>query len=395
MGAMPKKVLVLGGGTGGVVASLFLAEQSRRFGLDLDVTVVNNREWHYMPPLWMDVALEGIPLDETRAPIRGLEKYGVKVVVDEATKIDPANRRVSLASGNTLDYDYLIVALGSRNGWEAYPGLAEAGYHNYEPEAAVEFNKALKEFTGGRVVILVPEAPYRCGIYPMEFATVLGYKLSARGISPDITLVLPRMEGGATPVDGLGPDIKRLWLKYFEKYNVKVIAHDGIERVDPQRKVVVTRSQEVPFDLLVKVPPLRLPKVLEDPEFVYEHDNRFTKARAPDFRHPNYDDVFMVGEHAMGPTGLSAAGVFIHEAAAKASQTILYELGAAYPPEELRSVTCVAYVADKGFLGVCEIEYDTSQGIYTWRKCYNALEAGFIKLVKRAFYQGWLDRLRV
>ncbi|MEB2835729.1 MAG: FAD-dependent oxidoreductase [Desulfurococcales archaeon] len=391
---MPKRILILGGGTGGVVSALFLSEQVRGFGFDAEITLVNKDEWHYMPPLWMDVALEGIPLDETRAPIRNLEKYGVRVVVDEAVKIDPANRRVSLAGGDSLEYDYLIVALGSRNGWEAYPGLAEAGYHNYDPEGAVEFNKALREFPGGRVVILVPEMPYRCGTYPMEFATVLGYRLATRGINPDITLVVPMAPNGATPVEGLGPDIAKLWLKYFEKYNVKVIPHKGFERVDPGRNVVVTKNNEIPYDLLVKVPPLRLPKVLEDPEFVYPDDNRFTKSRAPDFRHPDYDDIFMIGEHAMEPTGLSTAGVFIHVAAHRASSEILYELGGSYPPEKVPPVACVAYSGDKGFLGVCEIEYDTSQGKYTWRKCYNALESGMIKLVKRAFYQGWLNRLR-
>ncbi len=392
--ALTKKIVVLGGGTGGVVAALFLQEQIHRFGLDAEVTVINKDEWHYMPPLWMDVAIEGIPVEETRAPIRGLEKYGVNVVIGESTRIDPANRTVEIADGRTVGYDYLIIALGSRNGWEAYPGLAEAGYHNYDPEGAVRFNKAIKSFRGGRIVFLVPELPYRCGIYPMEFATMLGYHYRTKGVKADITLVLPKTPTGGTPVDSLGHDIKRLWDKYFAEYNIKVIAHDGIERVDPEKKVVVTKDTEVPYDMLVKVPPMRLPKVLETPEFVFEPDKRFTKVRPLDFRHPEYDDIFLVGEHAMPPTGLGAAGVFVHNAAYRASAFLLEDLAGVYAPADVPSVACVAYVADKGFAGVCEIEYDAGQGKYTWNKCYNVVEAGFIKIVKRSFYQGWLDRLR-
>jgi len=392
---LAKNILILGGGTGGVVAALFLSEQIKRFGLDANVTLVNKTEWHYMPPLWMDVALEGIPLEETRAPIRGLEKYGVKVVVDEATGINVAERRVDLASGKSLSYDYLIVALGSRNGWEAYPGLAEEGYHNYDPESAVRMNAALKKFRGGRIVILTPEIPFRCGIYPIEFATVLAAYFESRKIPGDITVVLPKMNGGITPIEALGPDIERLWRKYIEKYNIKVIAHDGLERVDPASKKVVLKNAEVPYDFLIKVPPMRLPKVLDIPEFIDESDPRFTKVKAPDFRHPVYDEVFLIGEHAMPPAGLGTAGVFIHSAAYRVGALLLEELGGKYATPEIPPVLCVAYVADKGFMGMCNIWYDSSQGRYAWGKCYNVLEAGFVKLIKRSFYQGWLDRLRV
>jgi len=392
---LTRKILVLGGGTGGVVASTFLAEQIKRKGIDAKVTVVDKSEWHYMPPLWMDVAYAGLPVEETRAPLRGLERYGVEVVIGEATRIDPAERSVELADGRKLDYDYLIVALGSRNGWEAYPGLAEAGYHNYDPEAAVKLNKALRSFKGGKVVIATPEVPYRCGIYPVEFATVLGYYFDSRGVEADITVVLPKMPQGGTPVEALGPDIAALWRKYFDLYGIKVVAHDGFERVDPEKKLVVTKNAEVEYDLLIKVPPMRLPKVLETPEFVFDHDKRFTKATAPDFRHPVYDEVFMVGEHAMPPTGLGTAGVFVHNAAYRAASVILNELGGYYEVPKVPPVVCVAYVADKGFAGVCEVWYDASKRMYAWSKCYNAMEVGLAKIVKRSFYQGWLDRLRI
>lgn len=394
---MTKKVLILGGGTGGVVASTLLAEEAKHYGLDLEVTVVNKDEWHYMPPLWMDVALEGMPLDETRAPLKGLEKYGIKTVVGEAVQIDPAERQVKLASGESLGYDYLVIALGSRNGWEAYPGLAEAGYHNYSPEGAVKFHEALKNFRGGKVVIAVPEVPYRCGIYPMEFSTVLAYKLNTMGIKPDITLVLPEMMPGTgiSPVDALGPDIARLWRKYFRKYGIKVKVHKGFEKVDLATNTVVTKDLEENFDLLVKVPPMRLPKVLDNDIFAFPQDRRFTKAKPLDFRHPEYDDVFLPGEHAMPVTGLATAGVFIHVAAYRVATAILGEVGGVYFPQEIPPVACVAYVADKGFLGVCETHYEPSQGKYMWNdKCYNAMESAIVRKVKRAFYAGWLDKLR-
>jgi len=130
----------------------------------------------------------------------------------------------------------------------------------------------------------------------------------------------------------------------------------------------------------------------EDEKFLFNQDKRFTVARALDFRHPEYDDIFMTGEHSMPPTGLGTAGVFIHEASHKAATILINELGGAGEIQEIHPVACVAYAADKGWLGVCEVTFDGQQ--YDWRKCYNVVESFLMKLVKRGFYQGWLDRLR-
>jgi len=390
-----KKVLVLGGGTGGYVASTYLKDAAREYGVDLDVTLVTNSEWFYMPPLWLDVAVEGLALDETRAPIRNLSKYGVDVVVDPVASIDPANRLVTTEGGRAFDYDYLVIAMGVTNAWSRYEGLSEAGLHNYDPESALRLHEALASFRGGRVVILAPEMPYRCGIYPLEMSTVLAAKFSKRGVRADITVVAPRMPNGATIAEALGPSISRLWRKYLDKYGVKLVAHDGLERVDPERRVVVTRNSEHEYDLLIKVPPPGLPGPLDTPEFRFEQDPRFAKARAPDFRHPTYDDVYLVGDHSMPPTGLTLAGVFIHTAAIVAAKSILGDIDGLAEPAYAAPVTCAAYVADSGWLGTCEVAYDTSTGMYTWNdKCYVTMESPLIRLVKKGFYAGWLSRLR-
>lgn len=390
---MVDNIVILGGGPGGVIGAISLADAKKKLGLNYEITLVSKDEWHYMPPLWMDTALEGLPLERTRAPLRGLEKYGVKVLIEEAVDIEPGEHRVKLAGGDALSYDYLLVALGLRNAWDAYPGLAEAGYHNYSPEGALELNKALKTFNGGKVVIAVPEIPFRCGIYPMEFASVLGYKLGVKGVNADITILSPKMPGNLDLSWGLGPDIKRLWDKYFSRFGIKMKTHDGIERIDGEKRVVVTKNYEENYDLLIKVPPPRPPRVLEKPEFLDSTDPRFVKARPRDFRHPEYDNIVLTGEHSMPPVGLGTAGVFVHAATSKAVQLLLNDAYGVGEVHEHPPVACVAYCGDKGFMGVCEVEFDGSK--YSWSNCYNVAESTLIKFVKRSFYQAWLARLRI
>lgn len=403
---MSKKVVILGGGAAGTIAALNFAEAKKKYSLDLDITVVNNDEWTYMPPLWLDVALDSLPIEKTRAPLRNLEKYGINVVIKEATKIEPSERRVVLKDGGALNYDFLFITLGLRNGWEGIPGYDKAGYHNYEPQAAVQLNKMLQSFKGGKIVVAVPEVPFRCGIYPMEFSTVLGYMLKTKGIKFKIVILSPKIPEVGDISWALGKDIGRLWHKYFEKYNIEIKTHDGIEKIDDagksvslraeeethDRRAVITKHFEETYDLLVKVPMPRPPKPLEDPQFIYEQDKRFVKVKASNFRHPEYDDIFLTGEHSMPPAGLGTAGVFVDTATLKAVSILLHELYGVGEPAEIHPVACVAYSGDKGFLGVCEVEFDGQQ--YNWSRCYNVAESYAMKIVKRAFYQGWLDRLR-
>ena len=129
------------------------------------------------------------------------------------------------------------------------------------------------------------------------------------------------------------------------------------------------------------------------PEFEKDPSRRFIVARPIDFRHPRYDKVFLTGEHSMPSTGFDTAGVFIHATTHKATQVLLKDEHGVGTVQEIPPVVCVAYVADKGFMGVCEVSFDGK--MYSWNNCYNVMESYLMKMTKHAFYQGWLDRLRV
>lgn len=392
---MTKKIVVVGGGVGGVASSLMLADEIRSNRLDAEVLLVSKSEYHYMPPLWLDVAVDGLDVEKTRAPLRGVEYYGVKTLIDEVVSIDLAEREIATRSGRRISYDYLLIALGTVNGWSEYPGLEEAGWHNYDPESARAFNRAIKTFRGGRIVVLVPELPHRCGIYPLEITTLLAHYYKVKGVKVDIKYVAPRSMLGYHPLDILGPDIGRLAREILEGYGVEVIVHKGLERVDPEKRVVVTKDAEIEYDMLVKVPPPRLPPLLRSPDFQLGDDKRFTRIRTPHFQHPEYDEVYLTGEHSMKPAGLGLAGVFVHFASIRAASMILEDLGSVYSLYDYPPVHCVAYIGNGGLIGSCEVTYDEGKGHYRWNdRCYVTLRGPMVKILKRTFYMSWLGRLR-
>jgi NADH dehydrogenase len=124
---MPRPhVVIIGGGFGGLSAAKALRKA------DVQVTVLDRRNHHVFQPLLYQVATATLSPGDIAAPIRWILRHArnVRVLLGEAVRIDVAARRVELADGAVLDYDYLIVASGSSHAyfghdeWEPFaPGL--------------------------------------------------------------------------------------------------------------------------------------------------------------------------------------------------------------------------------------------------------------------------------
>lgn len=137
-------VLIVGGGYAGTMA----ANRLRRHP-GVDVTLLNPR-----PAFVERIRLHQHVTGSYRADIAydDLLGDGVRLVVDSADRIDAADRRVQLASGTTLDYDYLIYAVGSTGAiTPEIPGAAEFSYSISELEQAQRLLTRLGE--------LRPDAP--------------------------------------------------------------------------------------------------------------------------------------------------------------------------------------------------------------------------------------------
>ncbi len=120
------RVVIVGGGFGGIHAALGLAKSQ------VDITLIDRKNYHTFQPLLYQVALAVLSPGDIAQPIRSIvrEHKNIDVLMDEVTGIDTANQRVALKAGPQLEYDYLILATGSthsyfgRNDWAALaPGL--------------------------------------------------------------------------------------------------------------------------------------------------------------------------------------------------------------------------------------------------------------------------------
>jgi NADH dehydrogenase, FAD-containing subunit len=175
---MPKRVLVLGGGVGGVVAAKRIAERTRGRA-DVEITLVSDTDYYLLPPLLVNIALGDISPQQAMLPLSRFAYRNVKTVKAAVKKVDPDNRTVETEQGK-FQYDYLIASLGTDFDFKSYN--LGVGNHNYTLDGALKFKEALANFHGGSVVVYTPEPVYRCGVYPFEIVGQLDAIFRKRGI---------------------------------------------------------------------------------------------------------------------------------------------------------------------------------------------------------------------
>jgi len=134
---MSERIVVLGGGFAGMSAARELTKQLRRDGRlarkpgdeGVSVTLINRDNYFVFQPLLADIISGAIETTHVVVPLRRMLR-DVEVEVGYVERIDPGNKRVSIRrrqSGLTFDveYDALVVALGSITDFRAVPGMAE------------------------------------------------------------------------------------------------------------------------------------------------------------------------------------------------------------------------------------------------------------------------------
>ena len=277
---MPQHVMIVGGGVGGTIVANLLARHLESH--DATITLIENTGKHaYMPGwLYMPFNHEGLESEQILRDERGLLNRHVQHIRGTVTGIDTQNRELHVRSSLGLDeivgtggaveatynYDYLVLATGARLAPEDLSGLNEANgngdwYHFYSAEAALHLRHALQRFEGGRIVITVGGIPYRCPPAPLEFTFLLDEWLAKHDLRSKTEIQylfpLPRV----FPIESVAEVVTPL----LEERHIGYTVFFNTEMVDTEKQIISSlEGEEIPYDLLVLVPPHRGARVIED-----------------------------------------------------------------------------------------------------------------------------------
>lgn len=140
---MPK-LLILGGGYGGLAVAQRLDALTRGRS-PWEITIVDQRDYHLIQVRVHEVAANSIPAQRVRIPFTELlDGRNVKLVQANIEKINPQAKNVETSTG-TLEYDRLVVAIGSETDYRNIPGLRENAIPMKELDDAVRYRKAVIE----------------------------------------------------------------------------------------------------------------------------------------------------------------------------------------------------------------------------------------------------------
>ena len=248
------KVLLLGGGFGGVVAAERLAQE---LSDEHQITLVSRSRQFIFYPALVRLAFGKCRPEEVAFDLRRMMlNRRVNFVEAEVARLDPFGRRVTIAHGEVegkLPYDYLIFALGRRLATERINGFYEHAHHLLNVDKAIKFGKAVSKFTAGRAVFgQCPGARLPVPIYESAFA--LARLMDEKGIRERVRIsvvnpsTLEAEFGDCIVAAALKKTLEARGIELLPNLSINSLTRDSVS---------TDSGDAIDFDLLMLAPPFR------------------------------------------------------------------------------------------------------------------------------------------
>jgi sulfide dehydrogenase [flavocytochrome c] flavoprotein subunit len=249
-------VVVVGGGFGGATCARYL----KRADAAVRVTLIEPTRQFVTCP-FSNAVLGGLrDLASITFDYQDLrEAHGVEVVHDAVVVLDPDARSVTLAGGDSLSYDRLVLSPGIELRWGALEGYDEADAdvmpHAWRagPQTALLRRQLEAMEDGGLVAIAVPEPPFRCPPGPYERASLIAHFLKARKPRSKLLILDANDKFSKQGLFTAG------WQELYPGLIEWVPRSQGgqVIRVDPKEMVLHTDFEALPVAVANVIPPQR------------------------------------------------------------------------------------------------------------------------------------------
>ena len=246
------KVVILGAGFGGLTAA-------RALDSIADVTLVDRHNFQTFLPLLYQVSTAGLAADHVAYPVRGaLRKTRVKFRMGSPISVDHKNKSVKLDSSEVLDFDYLIVALGSATNDFGIKGVAENALGMKTVNEALSIrSEIMRRFEdlcrfeddtrfsisvvgGGPTGVEMAGAIAELKRGPLTSDSAD----AARNI--DVYLI----EAGSRVLPALSPKLSERTKRDLEKLGVKVLTNAAVKEVKP-RQIIFADGTKIPSEVTI------------------------------------------------------------------------------------------------------------------------------------------------
>jgi len=287
---MTENVVVLGTGYAGTGSVLSIEEE---LGDDVDLTWISDVDHHFLLHEAHRVVRDPSIKEKITVPVDRIKAPGTRFVQGRVEDIDCENRTVELADGSTVNYDWLVVGIGSRTAFFGIDGLQENALTLKSLDDALEIHESVREAAReatrsdpARVVV------GGAGLSGIQTAGEIATFRDRHRAPIDVHLV----EGLDNVFPPGEPELQSRLAGLLEELDVNVMTGGFINEVDDDR-VHVGEDVELPYDVLLWTGGITGQDCAETaPLEKDERSNRFETAST--FRTSD-DRVFALGDTAL------------------------------------------------------------------------------------------------
>ncbi|MCB0769642.1 MAG: NAD(P)/FAD-dependent oxidoreductase, partial [Flavobacteriales bacterium] len=324
-------VLIIGGGTAGIMTSAQLKRKKR----ELTIGLIEPSKVHWYQPAWTLVGADTFSMADTKRPEKDQIPTGVDWIREIAATFEPETNAVVTDSGRRYTYDHLVVCPGIKLDIDAMPGLREAletdaVCSNYiDPEKTL---RVLKAFKGGNAIFTQPSTPIKCGGAPQKAAYLSDDLLRSTGVRDNTNLVFatpgsvifgvkefapPLMDVihkkgiilktfyNPVRIDPVKKEIHFKWSKPGDNQCVITEEHGLNEKIEGESTIVM------PYDMLHLAPPQCAPDFIKASPLAYADgpNKGWMEVDINTLQHKRYPNIFGLGDVAALPTAKTGAAI--------------------------------------------------------------------------------------
>ncbi len=256
-GQLGKTVLILGGGTGGVVAGNVLRKTLKK---KHQVIIVDRNDYHYFQASYPFLMVNQRRPAQVVRRLEAVQRKGIEFRKADVIQVYPEQHLVETSAG-MLGFDYLVISLGAEHHLESVPGQEAVAYNPYSFEGVCRLRHELWYFTGGNIVLFISNLPYTGVIAPYEIIFLIDAFFRERGLRQQVTLTLVTPEPSLLPL--AGPKVGESLRRMLEQRQIRVLTQAKVLSLDPvKRHLMLDGGISIPGDLFIGIPSHWGPSVL-------------------------------------------------------------------------------------------------------------------------------------
>jgi len=165
------------------------------------ITIVDQEKTHYYQPGYLFLPFDIYKPKQLKKSIKKFIPKGVELIQEAIDRVDSESDTVQLQNGETLGYDVLIIATGTKIAPQEIEGMLGSGWRKdvfdfYTFEGAKALRDKLRVWEGGKLVVHISEMPIKCPVAPLEFAFLADSFFKEKGMRDKVELTF------VTPLSG-------------------------------------------------------------------------------------------------------------------------------------------------------------------------------------------------